>query len=214
MIKMVSNKLASALNEVGYNGDIKTENIENTIYEATKNKTRVVITGTEKRNEITAVILHVLRFHGIETDFITEENYSNAQLSTENDFVIIEAIPNEFFGNLHANIALITDIPNENSEIYSDFIAKITSGGVLVYNEENASLTNLAENSQNYFRKFPYKKPNISTKNDTIALETELGNISLNTQDLALVHQLEGARYICQQLGLLEEDFYEAVMNF
>ena len=50
MIKMVSNKLASALNEVGYNGDIKTENIENTIYEATKNKTRVVITGTEKRN--------------------------------------------------------------------------------------------------------------------------------------------------------------------
>jgi UDP-N-acetylmuramate: L-alanyl-gamma-D-glutamyl-meso-diaminopimelate ligase len=213
MIKMVSNKLASALNEVGYNGDIKTENIENTIYEATKNKTRVVITGTEKRNEITAVILHVLQFHGIETDFITEENYSNAQLSTENDFVIIEAIPNEFFGNLRANIALITDIPNENSEIYSDFIAKITSGGVLVYNKKML-VNEFSRKFSELFQKIPLQKPNISTKNDTIALETELGNISLNTQDLALVHQLEGARYICQQLGLLEEDFYEAVMNF
>jgi UDP-N-acetylmuramate-alanine ligase len=108
---MVSNKLASALNEVGYNGDIKTENIENTIYEATKNKTRVVITGTEKRNEITAVILHVLQFHGIETDFITEENYSNAQLSTENDFVIIEAIPNEFLEIYAPTLHLLQTFP-------------------------------------------------------------------------------------------------------
>jgi len=212
---MAFKNLADALIEIGFQHSTNSENREKIIFEATKNKTRVVISGDQKRSEITSVILHVLNFHNVQADFIIGENYEKASLSTENDFVIIEAKASENLENLRANIALITNISNdENIGNYKNFIQKITAGGVLVYNQEHKNLTDLAENSENYFRKFPYKKPNISTKNDTIALETELGNISLNTQDLALVHQLEGARYICQQLGLLEEDFYEAVMNF
>lgn len=212
---MVSKNLADALQEVGYEKLSPNENTENTIFDFAKNKTRIVITGTEKKAEITSIILHVLRFHGIETDFVTGENYNNAHLTTENDFIIIEGKPNTNIENLCANIALVSGInKNEDPEIYKNFINKITSGGVLVYNEQHPTLSQIAENSENYFRKFPYQKPNTKHINNIFHLETELGNIPLQITDTELVYHLEGARYICQQLGVLEEGFYESIMSF
>lgn len=212
---MIFKKLAEALQEIGYENFNQNENIEKQLYEAAKNKTRVVISGNEKRTEITSMILHVLKFHGIETDFVIGENYDTAYLTKENDFIIIEANPNATFENLHANITLLSGISDsENIENYKNYISKITSGGVLIYNEENTALTDLAENSENYFRKFPYKKPITETKNATICIETELGSIPLQISDVSLIHHLEGAKFICQQLGILEEDFYEALMSF
>ena len=211
---MVFKNLAEALAEAGFYDSLDDENREKIIFEATKNKTRVVISGDQKRSEITSVILHVLNFHNVQADFIIGENYEKASLSTENDFVIIEAKSSENLENLHANIALITNISNdENIGNYKNFIQKITAGGVLVYNQEHKNLTDLAENSENYFRKFSYQKPAYTTKNYIFFLETELGEIPLKNSDLEVINHMEGARYICQQLGILEENFYEALLS-
>ena len=211
---MAFKNLADALIEIGFQHSTNSENREKTIFEATKNKTRVVISGDQKRSEITSVILHVLNFHNVQADFIIGENYEKASLSTENDFVIIEAKASENLENLRANIALITNISNdENIGNYKNFIYKITAGGVLVYNQEHKNLTNLAENSENYFRKFPYQKPAYTAKNDIFFLETELGEIPLKNSDLEVINHMEAARYICQQLGILEENFYEALLS-
>ena len=211
---MAFKNLADALIEIGFQHSTNSENREKIIFEATKNKTRVVISGDQKRSEITSVILHVLNFHNVQADFIIGENYEKASLSTENDFVIIEAKASENLENLRANIALITNISNdENIGNYKNFIYKITAGGVLVYNQEHKNLTDLAENSENYFRKFPYQKPAYTAKNDIFFLETELGEIPLKNSDLEVINHMEGARYICQQLGILEENFYEALLS-
>lgn len=211
---MAFKNLADALLELGFQHFKDSENTEKTIFEATKNKTRVVISGDQKRSEITSLILHVLNFHNIKTDVILGKNYEKASLSTENDFVIIEAKSTENSENLHANIALISDISNhENAENYRNFIRKITAGGVLVFNEENNTLKNLADTSENYFRKFPYQRPYTTIKNEIIYLDTELGEITLKNSDLELVNHIEGARFICQQLGILEENFFEALLT-
>ncbi len=211
---MAFKNLADALIEIGFQHSTNSENREKIIFEATKNKTRVVISGDQKRSEITSVILHVLNFHNVQADFIIGENYEKASLSTENDFVIIEAKASENLENLRANIALITNISNdENIGNYKNFIYKITAGGVLVYNQEHKNLTDLAENSENYFRKFPYQKPAYTIKNFIFFLETELGEIPLKNSDLEVINHMEGARYICQQLGILEENFYEALLS-
>ena len=211
---MAFKNLADALIEIGFQHSTNSENREKIIFEATKNKTRVVISGDQKRSEITSVILHVLNFHDVQADYIIGENYEKASLSTENDFVIIEAKASENLENLRANIALITNISNdENIGNYKNFIYKITAGGVLVYNQEHKNLTDLAENSENYFRKFPYQKPAYTAKNDIFFLETELGEIPLKNSDLEVINHMEGARYICQQLGILEENFYEALLS-
>ena len=123
---MAFKNLADALIEIGFQHSTNSENREKIIFEATKNKTRVVISGDQKRSEITSVILHVLNFHNVQADFIIGENYEKASLSTENDFVIIEAKSSENLENLHANIALITNISNdENIGNYKNFIQKI-----------------------------------------------------------------------------------------
>ena len=211
---MVFKNLAEELAEAAFYDSLDDENREKIIFEATKNKTRVVISGDQKRSEITSVILHVLNFHNVQADFIIGENYEKASLSTENDFVIIEAKASENLENFRANIALITNISNdENIGNYKNFIYKITAGGVLVYNQEHKNLTDLAENSENYFRKFPYQKPAYTIKNFIFFLETELGEIPLKNSDLEVINHMEGARYICQQLGILEENFYEALLS-
>ena len=123
---MVFKNLAEALAEAGFYDSLDDENREKIIFEVTKNKTRVVISGDQKRSEITSVILHVLNFHNVQADFIIGENYEKASLSTENDFVIIEAKASENLENLRANIALITNISNdENIGNYKNFIYKI-----------------------------------------------------------------------------------------
>jgi UDP-N-acetylmuramate: L-alanyl-gamma-D-glutamyl-meso-diaminopimelate ligase len=40
-----------------------------------------------------------------------------------------------------------------------------------------------------------------------------LGEIPLKNSDLEVINHMEGARYICQQLGILEENFYEALLT-
>lgn len=211
---MAFKNLADALLELEFNYSTDSDNIEKTIFEATKNKTRVVISGDQKKSEITSLILHVLNFHDIQTDVIFGENYEKTTLSIDNDFVIIEAKPNGNLENLQANITLISDISDdENIENYRNFIRKITAGGVLVFNEDNKTLKDLADNSENYFRKFPYQRPSTTIKNEIIYLDTELGEIPLKNTDLELVNHIEGARYICQQLGILEENFFEALLT-
>ena len=51
------------------------------IYEATKDKIRIVIGGSHGKTTITAMILHVMQFHKIETDFlIRNEEQSNDRI--------------------------------------------------------------------------------------------------------------------------------------
>ena len=60
----------------------------------------------------------------------------------------------------------------------------------------------------------PYKTPNYETKNGKTSVETEMGQIPLKIFGKHNLLNLEGARLICNQLGILDEDFYEAIMSF
>ena len=55
----------------------------------------------------------------------------------------------------------------------------------------------------------PYKTPNYETKNSKTSVETEMGQIPLKIFGKHNLLNLEGARLICNQLGILDEDFYE-----
>ena len=99
-------------------------------------------------------------------------------------------------------------------DAFRNFIKNITSGGILVYNEEDENLAKLVDEAENYFRKMPYKTPNYETKNGKTSVETEMGQIPLKIFGKHNLLNLEGTRLICNQLGILDEDFYEAMMSF
>jgi UDP-N-acetylmuramate: L-alanyl-gamma-D-glutamyl-meso-diaminopimelate ligase len=206
------------------------------LFEQSKEKTRVVIAGSHGKTTITSMILHVLNNYHQETDFMVGAQLQGfdcmVKISNENDFMILEgdeylsspidASPK--FLHYHPNIALISGISWDHINVFKtfkdyidafrNFIKKITPGGILVYNEEDENIVKLVEEAENYFRKIPYKTPNYDVKNGKTSVETEMGNLPLKIFGKHNLQNLEGARLVCNQLGILDEDFYEAMMSF
>lgn len=206
------------------------------LYEQSKNKTRVVIGGSHGKTTITSMILHVLNFHQKDIDYMVGAQLEGfdcmVKITNENDFMILEGdeylsspidLRSKFLLYL-PNIALLSGIAWDHINVFKTFddyieqfrkfVASITPGGVLVYNEEDEEVVKVVENSTNYFRKIPYKTPEYNISNGKVYLETNMGEIELSVFGKHNLLNLEGARFICQQLGILEEEFYEAIMSF
>lgn len=206
------------------------------LYEQAKNKTRVVIGGSHGKTTITSMILHVLNFHHKDIDYMVGAQLEGfdcmVKITNDNDFMILEGdeylsspidLRSKFLLYL-PNIALLSGIAWDHINVFKTFddyieqfrkfVETITPGGVLVYNEEDEEVVKVVENSTNYFRKIPYKTPDYKISDGKVFLKTNMGEIPLSVFGKHNLLNLEGARFICQQLGVMEEEFYEAIMSF
>ena len=84
----------------------------------------------------------------------------------------------------------------------------------MVYNEEDLIVKEVVESSENHIKKYPYKAPEYFIENGTTFLETEEGNLPLEIFGKHNLQNLAGAKWICQHVGIDEEDFYEAIASF
>lgn len=206
------------------------------LYEQSKNKTRVVIAGSHGKTTITSMILHVLNFHRKDVDFMVGAQLEGfdcmVKLTQDNDFMVLEG--DEYLSSpidlrskfllYQPNIALMSGIAWDHINVFKTFddyidqfrkfVASITPGGVLVYNEEDAEVVKVVEAAENYFRKIPYKTPEYEISNGKVYLKTEMGDVPLSVFGAHNLLNMEGARHICQQLGIMDEAFYEAIMSF
>ena len=206
------------------------------LYQQSKEKTRVVIAGSHGKTTITSMILHVLNFHNKEIDYMVGAQLEGfdcmVKITEDTDFMILEG--DEYlssaddrqpkFLHYHPNIALISGIAWDHINVFKTFddyleqfrkfTESITSGGVLVYNEEDEEVVKIVENCQKYFRKLPYKTPEYSIREGKVYLKTSMGEIPLSVFGKHNLLNIEGAKLICQQLGIMEEEFYEAIMSF
>lgn len=192
------------------------------INEIPNNKTRILIAGGKSNITSIAMILHVMQFHQKDIDFVLKSDLKGfdqkVKLSDDNDFIILE--DSEDYPDYQPNIVLISrikdNVPFSENEVenYRNIIENITSGGILIYPSENQEIEKLVEQSEKYFRKIPYSTPPFEIKNGIIYLDTTIGNIPLSIQQENHLLPIEGSRWMCQQLGIMEEDFYEAIINF
>lgn len=206
------------------------------LYEQSKNKTRVVIGGSHGKTTITSMILHVLHYNGKEIDFMVGaqlEGFSTmVHLTEENDFILLEgdeylSSPIDRRPKFHLykpNIALLSGIAWDHINVFPTyenyleqfkiFVDSITSGGILVYNEEDADLKEIAENTTNQIRKHPYKTPEYTIQDGTTILNTPEGDLPIEIFGAHNLNNLAGAKWICQHMGVDEDDFYEAISTF
>ena len=206
------------------------------LYEQSKNKTRVVIAGSHGKTTITSMILHVLNFHQKDVDFMVGAQLEGfdcmVKLTPDNDFMVLEG--DEYLSSpidlrskfllYQPNIALLSGIAwdhinvfktfDDYTEQFRKFVASITPGGILVYNEEDPEVVKVVEAAENYFRKIPYHTPEYEIMSGKVHLKTEMGDIPLSVFGAHNLLNLEGARHICHHLGVMDEDFYEAIMSF
>jgi UDP-N-acetylmuramate: L-alanyl-gamma-D-glutamyl-meso-diaminopimelate ligase len=206
------------------------------LYEQSKNKTRVVIGGSHGKTTITSMILHVMHFHHIEVDYMVGAQLEGfdtmVHLTEENDFIVLEG--DEYLSSpmdrrpkfhlYHPNIALISGIAWDHINVFPTyenyveqfeiFIKLITNGGILVYNEDDAEVKRVAEVATNPIRKLPYTTPKYQVENGVTLLETPEGNMPIEVFGAHNLNNLAGAKWICQNMGVDEADFYEAIASF
>ena len=99
-------------------------------------------------------------------------------------------------------------------EQFRIFLSQITHGGAIVYNQEDIEVKQVVEATQNQIKKYPYKTPKFSVENGDTLLDTQDGAMPIEVFGKHNLNNLEGARWICQLMGVQQEDFYEAIATF
>ena len=174
-------------------------------FEQFQNNTRIVIEPV-----FSDLLMHILQFHEKSIDYILNKD----SYIEQNDFVIFELNnPNIDWNSNHffkPNVLLL----NSANDYTQELISTITPGGIFIYNGSDQKLVEVAENSNTFFRKIQFETPSFEKNNTSIILETEIGQIPVSSTDENFVAIIEGCKHLCQQLGIMEEDFYEAIMDF
>ena len=206
------------------------------LYEQSKHKTRVVIGGSHGKTTITSMILHVMHYHDRDVDYMVGAQLEGfdvmVKLTDENDFIILEgdeylSSPIDRRPKFHLykpNIALLSGIAWDHINVFptyenyveqfSIFVDSIVNGGNISYNEEDAEVKRVVEASENPIRKLPYQTPNYRVENGETLLETPEGDLPIEVFGKHNLNNLAGAKWICQHMGIDEDDFYEAISTF
>lgn len=206
------------------------------LYEQSKDKTRVVIGGSHGKTTITSMILHVLNYHDRKVDYMVgaqlEGFETMVHLTKENEFIVLEgdeylSSPIDMRPKFHLykpNIALLSGIAWDHINVFPTFenyleqfqifTDSLTNGGIMVYNEEDENVKEVVENSEHPIKKYPYKTPQHFVDNGITYIDTPDGDMPLEIFGDHNLQNLAGAKWICQHMGIDEDDFYEAVASF
>ena len=84
----------------------------------------------------------------------------------------------------------------------------------MVYNEEDENVKTIVENSENRIKKYPYATPDFLIEDGITYLKTTEGDLPLEIFGNHNLQNLAGAKWICQHMGIDEDDFYEAIVSF
>lgn len=207
------------------------------IYEATKEKTRIVIGGSHGKTTITAMILHVMNHLKIETDYLVgaqlEGFNTMVNLTNTSKYAVIEgdeylASPIDRRPKFHLykpNIAIISGIAWDHINVFptfeiyvnqfKKFIELIEPNGSLIYCSEDKVLAEACQNTGNLkIDKTPYSVPPHEIKSGVTYLLVNDKKIPLLVFGAHNLMNLNGAKLVCNKIGISDEQFYAAIQSF
>lgn len=206
------------------------------LYEQSKHKTRVVIGGSHGKTTITSMILHVMNYHDKEVDYMVgaqlEGFETMVHLTEDNDFIVLEgdeylSSPIDRRPKFHLykpNIALLSGIAWDHINVFPTldnyveqfeiFLTCLSNGAIMVYNEEDELVKKVVEGSEQHMKKYPYHVPEHQIIDGQTYLETNEGPMPIEVFGNHNLSNLAGAKWICQHMGIDEDEFYEAISTF
>jgi len=206
------------------------------LYEQSKNKTRVVIGGSHGKTSITAMILHVLKHWGIDTDYMVGAQLAGfetmVRLTSEAKFIVLEG--DEYLASpidrrpkfhlYHPHIALLSGIAWDHINVFptfanyveqfEKFIDLIEPGGTLIYCREDETLGKISEKTNDEISKQSYGVPPHVIRDGTTFLIRDGREIPLLIFGDHNLMNLTGARYVCNTMGMSDAQFDEAIQSF
>ncbi len=173
------------------------------LYHRTSSKTRVLL--FTKNNTLTKLLKNILIFNDKDFDLFSNDEINE---NIENDFSIFQTTTIAEASKFQPNIALISNDTLEQD--ISEILNKIIPGGVLIYPEH---LSETVKNTEVFFRKIPYTKALFQQNKNTFTIETQQGQIPVAISDEETIAHLNGIKLLCQQFGIMEDEFYEGILN-
>ena len=206
------------------------------LYEQSKNKTRIVIGGSHGKTSITAMILHVLKFANIETDYMVGAQLAGfetmVKITSEAKFIVLEG--DEYLASpvdrrpkfhlYHPHIALLSGIAWDHINVFPTFenyieqfrifCNLIEPKGTLAFCSEDAELKKVAEASRADILQKPYSVPPHEIVDGTTYLLRNGKRIPLLIFGDHNLMNAEGARIVCKAIGVSDDQFDEAIQSF
>ncbi len=215
---------------------IKIESYPSFLYEESKNKQRIVIAGSHGKTSITSMILHVLKTLNKKFDYLVGARIEGFDLMASlSDAPIIIIEGDEYLASpidrrakfllYQPHIALISGIAWDHINVYPTFesytdsfknlILGLPKSGTLLYDETDAVLKELTEICPEHTQKTAYAAHPATITNGKTILKGEDGqNYEMLVFGDHTLKNLNGARLICEQIGINNTEFYQAIQSF
>ncbi len=207
------------------------------IYRHSENKQRVVIAGSHGKTTITSMILHVLKHHKREFDYLVGaqlDGFDNmVKLTQRAPVIVIEGDeyasspvdPRPKFLHYQPHIALISGIAWDHVNIYPTYEVYVDQfelladampkGGILVFDQTDDMLDVIGQKEREDVHRLPYKAHPYEIKDGQTFLITKQNvRVPLLIFGEHNMKNLSGAMTICDRLGITEDMFYEAIQSF
>lgn len=206
------------------------------LYEQTKDKIRVVIGGSHGKTTTTSMIMHVLRFNNIDFDYMvgaTLEGFETmVGLKHETKIAIFEgdeylSSPIDLRPKFHhykPTIAMLTGIAWDHINVFPTFDGyvdqfrifadMIEPNGSLVYFDGDENSCSIANNIRKDVKLLPYSTPSFLIRNGATFLIDGDAEIELKVFGEHNLQNIAGAKLVCNQLGISDHQFFNAISNF
>lgn len=205
------------------------------LYEQTKDKKRVVIGGSHGKTTTTSMIMHVLKYCGIEFDYMAgallEGFDTMVHLSNESKIAVFEgdeylSSPIDMrpkFHHYYPDIAILTGIAWDHMNVFPTFenyveqfgifIDKITPDGTLIYFEEDENIQQLVCRADSSVKTIPYSAFPHTVENGQTYLQMN-GKTAIRVFGMHNMQNISAAWHTCKELGIKEPDFLEAIATY
>jgi len=207
------------------------------IYEASKNKQRVVIGGSHGKTSITSLILHVLRYHKRQFDYAVGAQLEGfdlmVQLTENAPIIIIEGdeylsspidrrpkfhLYHHHIGVIsgiswdHINVFPTEEVYREQFKIFADMTPK---AGTLIYDrdDEQVQLVTVPSSPDvHYIGYGPHE--HVIRDGKTYLLNKKDEEVPVQVFGEHNLRNISAAKEVCKHLGIKGKDFYEALGSF
>jgi len=206
------------------------------LYEATKNKLRVVIGGSHGKTSITSMILHVLHSLNRDVDFMVGAQLEGfdtmVKLTDTASIAIFEG--DEYLSSpidrrpkfhlYNPNIAVISGIAWDHINVFPTFenyieqfeifINKIEKNGTLIFCETDFEVNNISLKARSDIKLEPYNIPDYEILNGVTSILYNNEKYELQVFGEHNLLNLNAAKLVCRSLNVNEKDFYSAIQSF
>jgi UDP-N-acetylmuramate: L-alanyl-gamma-D-glutamyl-meso-diaminopimelate ligase len=206
------------------------------LYEQTKDKMRVVIGGSHGKTTITSMVMHVLNFHHLDFDYMVgaqiEGFETMVRLNSTSRIAIFEgdeylSSPIDLRPKFHwyrPHIGLLTGIAWDHINVFptfenyveqfSIFAASMPDDSDLIYFSADGELCKIANENVTRLHTIPYDEHQAIVENNETLLLVGNNKIKIGVFGRHNLQNINGAKLICNRIGVTDTEFYEAIKNF